>query len=267
MIDLDKALKCAIKASEIGREVLLEYFGRLSKVTVKDQAGLVSEADQESERLISEYLRRELPEISILGEESSYKKPGFGLVPGARAKGLWLIDPLDGTTNYVHKLPIYCISIGLEIENEIKVAVVNVPVFDKLYTSIRGRGSFVNGEKMSVSDRTPVSNALLATGFSSYDKDALASQLKVFAKFVGEARGVRRAGSAAYDLCLVAEGVFDGYWERNLQPWDSAAGSLLITEAGGHVTNYAGEKYDPFDTTLVAGNPAIHKILREEIHS
>jgi myo-inositol-1(or 4)-monophosphatase len=118
-----------------------------------------------------------------------------------------------------------------------------------------------------VSHRYPVSQSLLATGFSSYDKTALAQQLKVFASLVGEARGIRRAGSAAYDLCLVAEGVFDGYWERNLQPWDSAAGALLVQEAGGFVTNYNGDKYDPFDNTLVAGNPKMHQFLKDRINS
>ncbi len=267
MIDLDKALKCATKAAIIGRQVLTEYFGRLAHVSEKDQAGLVSEADKESERQISEYLLSEMPEIAILGEESAYNKQGFGLVGDERKKGLWLIDPLDGTTNYVHKLPIYCVSIGLEFAGELQVAVVDVPTLDRFYTAVRGRGAFVNGERMQVSNRFPVSNALLATGFSSYDKAALAQQLKVFGSLVGEARGIRRAGSAAYDLCLVAEGVFDGYWERNLQPWDSAAGALLVREAGGMVTNYNGEKYDPFDNTLVAGNPKIHQFLRERINS
>lgn len=269
MLDLDNALRVAIKASHMGREVLLSYFGQLSKVSEKNQAGLVSEADLESERVIAHYLRQEFPAIAIMGEEGTFQNPGQSLGAADRKKGLWLIDPLDGTTNYVHQFPIYCVSIGLEYENELVVAACDVPVFKKTYTAKRGGGAFVENidgkTKLSVSHRSKIEESLLATGFSTYDLSDL--PLQIFGELIRETRGIRRAGSAAYDLCMVAEGIFDGYWERNLSPWDTAAGALIVKEAGGVVTSYDADTYSPFDKSIVAGNPAIHTYLRRKIQS
>lgn len=275
MLDLERALETARKAAHLGREVLLDYFGQLSGVSEKKQAGLVSEADVESERVITRYLREEFPHMAILGEEDSYKKQGQGLGHSElfsekdRQNGLWLIDPLDGTTNYVHKFPIYCVSIGLEYKGELVVAVCDVPIFKKTYTATRGGGAFVEvdgqREKIRVSGRKSVSEALLATGFSSNDKSD--RQIRIFEKLIYEARGVRRAGSAAYDLCMVAEGIFDAYWESGLSPWDTAAGALLVMEAGGVVTNYESDQFSPFDKTVIAGSPALHFYVKQKIQS
>ena len=264
MLNLDQAAQVALNAAHKGREVLLDYFGRLSNVSEKKQAGLVSEADLESERVITDYLRSEFPEMAILGEEGEYGKPGQRPSLEERKKGLWLIDPLDGTTNYVHKFPIYCVSIGLEYEGELVVAACDIPIFKKTYTAIRGRGAQAEGEKISVSQRSNLSESLLATGFSAYDRSR--EQIEIFASLVNEVRGIRRAGSAAYDLCMVAEGIFDGYWEKNLSPWDTAAGALIVTEAGGVVTSFQEDSYSPFDNTIVAGNQHIHKKLKERIN-
>lgn len=283
MLDLLKTLNIAEKAALMGREVLLNYFGQLRNISEKDQAGLVSEADVESERVISEFLLSELPDIPILGEEGSYQNPNQSTVVRSDAqkhkKGLWLIDPLDGTTNYIHKFPLYCVSIGLEIDGELVVGVCDVPIFKKTYLAARGHGAFVKTNEglrslatagkvsqttaISVSQRTNLNEALVATGFSSYDKSV--DQLNIFSSMVHEVRGVRRSGSAALDLCMVAEGVFDGYWEKNLSPWDTAAGALLVTEAGGVVTTYFDDVYDPFKKTIVAGNPHIHKKIKNVI--
>ncbi|MCB0351569.1 MAG: inositol monophosphatase [Bdellovibrionales bacterium] len=263
MIDLKKAEKVALKAALLGREVLLSYFGQLSNVAEKNQAGLVSEADLESERVISEYILKEFPETTIFAEEGSYNKPGQSPDMQTRQKGVWLIDPLDGTTNYVHKFPIYCVSIGLEYAGELVVAACDVPALKKTYTATRGGGAYADGQRLSVSSQKTLSESLLATGFSAYD--ITPTQLKIFGSLMQEVRGVRRAGSAAFDLCLVAEGVFDAYWEKNLSPWDTAAGALLVTEAGGVVTTYDSDSYSPFDKTIVAGNKDIHGLVRDRI--
>lgn len=264
-LDLNKARDVAYKAALLGREVLLNHFGHLANVSEKNQAGLVSEADIESEKVITDYLRGAYPDFAILGEESSHLKQEPNINSETRARGLWIIDPLDGTTNYVHQLPIYCVSIGLEVAGEVLVAVCDIPVFKKTYTAVRGGGAFVEDRRLSVSDRATINEALLATGFSSYDKSALRSQLQIFGSLVGEARGVRRAGSCVYDLCLVAEGVFDAYWEKNLSPWDTAAGALLVKEAGGVVTTFDTNSFSPFDKSIIAGNAKIHSYVQKRI--
>jgi myo-inositol-1(or 4)-monophosphatase len=263
MIDLNRASKAAIHAALLGRGVLLDYFGRLENISEKDQAGLVSEADVESERVITQYLLAEFPDIAIYGEESSHSRPDQSPGVEARRKGVWLIDPLDGTTNYIHKHPIFCVSIGLEYEGELVVGVVDVPTLKKTYSAVKGQGAFANGHAIHVSDRSSIRESLLATGFSAYDKTR--EQLETFGSLVHETRGIRRMGSAAYDMCLVAEGVFDAYWEKNLSPWDTAAGALLITEAGGVVTTFDTETYSPFDRTVIAGNRPIHAYVKQRI--
>ena len=265
MVEIEKVLHSAREAAKIGRQVIMSYYGRIRHVEEKEQAGLVSEADRESEVAITQFLRREHPEYWVLGEEESFAKQGFGPVEILRQSGVWLVDPLDGTTNYVHRLPFFCVSIGLMFQNELQVGVVDVPILDKVYWAAKGRGAFVNETPLKVSERDRLQDALLATGFSMYDKTVLKKQVDTFGDLVGQTRGVRRAGSAAMDLCWVAEGVFDGYWESNLKPWDTAAGVLIVKEAGGIVTTYDGKKYDPFEATLVSANARLHSILKNRI--
>lgn len=259
-------LEQGLKACRKGREVLLKYLGNLTKVEEKLQAGLVSEADKEAENTIINYLRNQFPDMEFLGEESAYAghRP-TGLRGGAN--GRWILDPLDGTTNFVHSFPIFCISLGLEINSEIQVAIIDVPVLGETYTAIRGQGAFLNGKPIHVSTQAELKKSFLATGFFNEDEEILSEQLKIFSKVVRSSRAVRRPGAAAYDLCMVAKGVFDGYWERGLKPWDSAAGLLLVKEAGGDVINFQGEEYHPYQDTIVAGNPQIAKLLVKEIQS
>ncbi|MEK6555441.1 MAG: inositol monophosphatase family protein, partial [Bdellovibrionota bacterium] len=169
--ELDKILKTAVQACDIGQKILQDYFGRISDINEKELAGLVSEADIESEKAITQYLRREYPDFDILGEEAAFKDPSQQkkLVKPGR----WCIDPLDGTTNYIHQLPIYCVSIGFEWEGETVAGAIHVPFLNKVYTAREGGGAFVNGKPMKISQRSTVEKALLATGFSSYDKAAL----------------------------------------------------------------------------------------------
>lgn len=264
--DYRLALGTAIRACRRGREILLERFGRLEHIEKKHMAGLVSEADKLSEEAIIRVLREDFPHSEILGEESN---AAGAPMPASRAgsNGRWIIDPLDGTTNYIHRFPIYCISIGLEVDGVVVVGVIDVPALGETYTAIRGQGAFVNGRPLRGNDSGDFSKSVLATGFFPEDKANLAEQLKLFSNVVGDVRGVRRAGAAAFDLCMVAAGVFDAFWEKGLKPWDVAAGQLLVEETGGVVRKYDGGDWDPYCGTIVAGNPAIVSELNRRFKS
>lgn len=258
--EIIEALMSARKAAKKGREVLLDYYGRLSRVNEKELAGLVTEADLESEKVITEYLLRECPNFDVLGEEG-FALENRGLVKRPESlpqKPCWIIDPLDGTTNYVHSFPIFCISIGLVVNGEIVVAVIDAPKLDQVFYATKGGGAYLNDSPIRVSQRVELKDSLLATGFFAQNKSLLEEQLQLFNKIIDKTRGVRRAGAAAYDLCMVASGVFEGFWEKNLMPWDTAAGSLLVSEAGGVVTNYRGVQYHPLQDSILAANPSLH---------
>ncbi len=255
-INLPLVLRDALKAVQLGRDVLLHYFGNLSQIEHKYQAGLVSEADRESEQVIREYLNSKHPTFEFSGEESY--AAGESLSWSAdHAEARWILDPLDGTSNYIHRFPVFCISLGLEINGEIVLSVIDVPILKETYTAIKGQGAFMNGRRLSVSQENTLKNSFLSTGFFSEIEENLKEQLAVFDRIVRLCSGVRRPGAAAYDLCLVASGVFDGYWEKNLKPWDSAAGILLVREAGGIVKTYHGLEYNPYHNSIVAGNETI----------
>jgi myo-inositol-1(or 4)-monophosphatase len=262
--DWDAVLYKAIKAAKLGREVLLHYFGRLEHIEEKFQEGLVSEADKESEKAIFDYLRKNFPQDEFVGEESTLDSTK---IPPAKAKGRWIVDPLDGTTNYIHRLPIFCVSIGYEYEGRIQVAVIDVPILGEVYTAIRGHGAFVNGRRLQVSSTKNLRDSLLATGFIGDKEEQLQEQLRVFADVVRKCRGVRRAGAAAYDLAQVARGVFDGYWEKGIKPWDAAAGILLVEEAGGQVCTYRGKEYNPYKNSIIASNGTLAPLLVKEFTS
>jgi myo-inositol-1(or 4)-monophosphatase len=251
----DTALYPAIRAAKLGREVLLHYFGHLEKVEEKFQAGLVSEADKESEKVIFAELRKNFPDDDFLGEESTSDLTK--VQPPPKGKGRWIVDPLDGTTNYVHQFPIFCVSIGYEVDGVMQVAVIDMPILGEVYTAVRGCGAYVNGRPLQVSKTTEFHDALLATGFFADHEQNLEEQITLFSHLVRGARGIRRAGAAAYDLAQVARGVFDGYWEKNIKPWDAAAGILLVREAGGLVLTYRGEEYTPYKNSIVAANPIL----------
>ncbi len=255
--ELRQRLYVAIQAARKGRQVLNEYFGKLERVEKKYMAGLVSEADKESERVIQEHLLKNFPEDIFLGEESYTDQTLVEQDPRPR----WIVDPLDGTTNYIHRFPIYCVSIGLQIGQQNMVAVIDVPQFQEVYTAIKGQGSFMNGKKIEVSQAIHLKESLLATGFFGEDPTILQQQMEIFAKVIRQSRGIRRPGAAAYDLCMVARGSLDAFWEQNLKAWDTCAGQLLVEEAGGRCTTYQGDAYTPFRKTLVASNGKIHEEL------
>ncbi|OFZ30489.1 MAG: inositol monophosphatase [Bdellovibrionales bacterium RIFCSPHIGHO2_01_FULL_40_29] len=253
--------EAAKSAVDIGRACLLGYFGKISHIESKEKAGLVSEADRTCEDLMKKELARLCPDVDFLGEETSFNENQTEFKPSHKAR--WILDPLDGTTNFVHQFPIFCISLALEVQGEIELGIIDVPMLNQTWTAIRGGGAFCNGEKMSVSKTAEFSDALLATGFFAEEPEYLEEQIRIFSKFVRLARGIRRPGAAAYDLALVSSGVFDLFWEKNLKPWDTAAGKILIEEAGGILRTYQNQNYTPFEKTLVAGNPVlVNKFLQ-----
>jgi myo-inositol-1(or 4)-monophosphatase len=180
-------------------------------------------------------------------------------------EGLWIVDPLDGTTNFVHGFPMFCVTVAAEFKGEVVVGVTYHPILNELYIAVKGKGAFVNKKRMRVSETTKLKNSLLATGFAYSASDVLKSEMSSFERASRSARAVRRPGSAALDLAYTARGVFDGFWERNLSPWDVAAGSLLVTEAGGKVSDFTGKKFDVHGKEVLATNGLIHKSIRSTV--
>jgi myo-inositol-1(or 4)-monophosphatase len=255
-VEWTRVQNAAREAALLARESSLSHLGRLKKVSEKFQAGLVSEADQEAELLIKGHLLKCFPEFDFLGEEETYARPEK-LQEAKKAEGVWIVDPIDGTTNYVHGFHVFCISIGLLYRGELSLAVIDVPVLNETYTALRGQGAFLNGQPMKVSSTPSLRQSLVSTGFYGENESLIREQLAVFSHLVRQVRGVRRTGAAAYDLCMVARGIFDGFWERNLKPWDTAAGALLVREAGGLVKTFKGKDYQVFNNSLVASNSQI----------
>lgn len=249
-------LEAALEAVKLGRACLLGYFGKINQIESKEKAGLVSEADRVSEDTIKNYLALHFPEIGFLGEETSHLN-NITKLESVKKGAQWILDPLDGTTNYIHQFPLFCISLGLEVDGEMEIGIIDVPMLNQTWTAVRGQGAFCNEKSIHVSKTEKFSDALLSTGFFAEDADSLEEQLAIFSKLVRIARGIRRPGAAAYDLALVGSGVFDLFWEKNLKPWDTAAGQLIVEEAGGVVKTYKGKKHNPFENSIVAGNPVL----------
>jgi len=258
------SFNAAMRAVQAGRACLLGYFGKINNILEKDKsAGLVSEADRECENLMKKMLAEDFPDYDFLGEETAYLEGQDQFKTSLKPR--WILDPLDGTTNFVHKFPIFCISLGLEVNGEIQLGIVDMPMLNQTFTAIKGHGAFCNGERLSVSKTENFDQAFMSTGFVAESREVLSEQLKIFEDVVWKARAIRRPGAAAYDLALIASGVFDLYWEKNLKPWDSAAGLLLVHEAGGVVRTFENEEYHPFKKSLIAGNQVIVEKFQNEI--
>ena len=263
-VDLKQAFGAAEEAVKQGRALLLDYFGKNHNVQNKEKAGLVSDADKNTEALMKGVLKKAFPEFDFLGEESDYEdemsasqKEDYLNSKKPSRKPRWILDPLDGTTNYLHQLPVWAISLALEIDEEIQIGIVDVPMMNQTFTAIKGQGAFCNGKKLSVSECEKLEDAFMTTGFVADHPEVLSEQLKIFEHFVWKARAIRRPGAAAYDLAMVAAGNFDVYWEKNIKPWDVAAGILLVEEARGKCVNYSGIRYDAFQKDLIAGAPKV----------
>lgn len=245
-------LNFAIETARDAGQLLLEKFGRITTVTKKGDINLVTEADLASEALIIERIKSHQPRHSILAEEA-----GEAVTIGGDNTWKWIIDPLDGTTNYAHGYPCFAVTIALEHDGEVVLGVTYDPTRNELFAAEKGQGATLNGKPIRVSATEELGNSLICTGFP-YDfkrKDDFARHLT---QFLLNSRGVRRDGSAAIDLAYVACGRFDGFWEEGLKPWDLAAGRLLIEEAGGWVTNYDGSAFSIYSPPVVASNGKIH---------
>ena len=245
-------LSFAIDTARAGGQLLLEKYGRITAVTKKGDYNLVTEADLASEALIIERIKSHYPRHTILAEES-----GDTVVFDGDTRWKWIIDPLDGTTNFAHGYPCFCVTLALENDGEIVIGVTFDPTRNELFAAEKGQGASLNFKPIHVSTTAKMSESLLVTGFpyDFKDRNDFARHLTAF--LLG-ARGVRRDGSAAIDLAYVACGRFDGFWEEGLNPWDMAAGVLLIEEAGGRVSGYSGSKFSIYSPPIVASNGLIH---------
>jgi myo-inositol-1(or 4)-monophosphatase len=255
MSEWKEYLECAVAAARVAGGYQRYRFTMPFAVDMKGDKDLVTEVDKDSERLVVEHLLSFYPDHTILAEENIY--------PQTESPLRWVIDPIDGTTNFAHGYPWFCVSIGLEYLGELVAGVVYNPIYDELFTASKGDGAFLNGHRIHVSTRSPLKNTLLGTGFP-YDSatDPENNFANSFA-FQKAAHGIRRAGAAALDLASVAAGRLDGYWELKLKPWDVAAGVLLVREAGGVVTSFDGAGYDIFNNRILSSNGLIHQEMVE----
>lgn len=247
---LQVAQRVAVEAGKLLLKVLDEGFA----ISRKGQINLVTEADLRSEALIVERLLSEFPSHRILAEEDTRRESDSDF--------RWIIDPLDGTTNFAHRYRFFCVSIGLEKAGELELGVVYDPVVGELFSAAKGDGAWLGEKAIRVSQTAILGDAMLSTGFA-YDRETMLRNLELFNRILPAARAVRRDGAAALDLCYLACGRFDGFWELGLKAWDLAAGQLIIEEAGGRVTRFDGSRGTIFDGEVLASNGVLHPALSE----
>jgi myo-inositol-1(or 4)-monophosphatase len=249
---LTRELEAAIEAAKAAGRVLQSGFGQRLDVRYKGKVDLVTEADERAEQMIKEALREAFPAYGILTEEG-------GSLPG-QGDFRWIVDPLDGTTNYAHGLPFFSVSIALERAGEVILGVVHDPMAQETYVAELGGGATLNGQPVGVSDTDEPIRALLATGFP-YERDEMPAEVDLFGRFAVLTQSMRRLGSAALDLCYVAAGRLDGCYGRGIKAWDIAAGSLIVGEAGGKITDYRGHELDLEGGEVVTSNGPLHPAL------
>jgi myo-inositol-1(or 4)-monophosphatase len=252
MIDL------AIRAAREAGILLLDFANRGFEVSRKGRINLVTEADHASEDLIKKLICETFPDHRILAEES-----GASAMQGSASDVCWIIDPLDGTTNFAHGLPCYAVSIGVERAGEMIVSAIFDPTRDEMFSAERGGGAYLNGERVRVSTVERLERALVVSGFPYDVRERMEEYMPAWERFLARAQGVRRLGAAAIDMCYVANGRLDGFWEFGLHPWDTAAGWLLIEEAGGIVTNADGGQFENSGPSLLCTNGLIHDEMLE----
>ena len=243
-------LRVAIKAAKSSSQLILANFNKPHVVKFKGQTDLVTGTDKQSEKIIVKEILSHFPNHGILAEESVYQ--------AKHSKYLWIIDPPDGTTNFVHGYPSFGVSIACSFNHEIIVAVVlELPSYN-IYTAIKNIGSYKNGKSIKVSKVNTLNNSLLVTGFGYNHDTNWEKSMKLFKHFTNITQGVRRLGAASVDLCHLASGVVDGFWEFDLKPWDISAGYLIVKEAGGFITKLDGTDFSIFDNQILATNKKIH---------
>ena len=250
-------LNFAVQMARDAGRILIDRQGRSLQVSSKGDINLVTEADLAAEKFIIERIRSYYPRHAILAEESGASN---GTESVATNEWKWIIDPLDGTTNYAHGYPCFCVSIAVERAGKLEIGVVYDPVRNEMFAAERGQGATLNERAIRVSDVDDLNSAMLCTGFP-YDVRERPDFARHFTSFTMRAQAVRRDGSAALDLACVACGRFDGFWEDGLNPWDTAAGLLLIEEAGGQVTDYKGAALDIYTPEVLASNGLVHEAM------
>jgi len=257
--DDDRFLQLAVAAAKEAGRIQMVRYGRKHEVQYKGEIDPVTDVDKLCERAVVGMISKAFPDHDILSEESFFEKKG--------SPWKWIIDPIDGTTNYIHEYPCFCVSVGLELEGRMQLGVVYNPLLDELFQAVKGMGTFFNGRKVTVSSRDKLDGSFLCTGFPYDVREHADFYLKYFKAFITRSFALRRPGSAVLDLCYVAAGRFDGFWEMRLHPWDVAAASLMVTEAGGTVTDFAGNPYSIYSDELLASNGFIHeemiRVMRE----
>jgi myo-inositol-1(or 4)-monophosphatase len=254
----DNYLSVAIEIAREAGDLLLQHFRQPLEITYKRRSDLLTEVDQKSEALIVERLQSCFPGHAIVAEEGSGQKTDSDYC--------WYVDPLDGTTNFAHGFPVFSVSLGLAYRGEVVAGVVFDPTRQELFTAERGAGAFLNGARLRVSSIGDLTQCLVATGFPPFATNHDLN-VQLYFRFTQLTHGIRRAGSAALDLCCVAAGRFDGFWELKLNPWDKAAGVLLVTEAGGRVSGITGKPFDLLGDDIFASNGLVHdqmlRVFRE----
>lgn len=258
-MDNEKIFQVAKEAALKAGTYLKESYKDVQRpeVEFKGEIDLVTKFDRESQEIIYNILTSNFPNHSILGEED--------LSVEKEKELLWLIDPLDGTTNFAHSLPVFSVSIAFFVEGQPQVGVVYVPILNEMFYAVHKSGAFLNQKKITVSEEKDLGNSLLATGFPYDCRESKQNNLGNFSKFLVKARAIRRWGVASIDLSYVACGRFEGFWEPKLKPWDTAAGMLILQEAGGKVTDYSGNPFNPFKKEILASNGHIHNRMMQVI--
>lgn len=245
----------AKEAALAAGKMLKENMSVSREIEFKGAVDLVTNFDKSSQKIIFDSLSSCFPEHDFLAEE--------GLIENKGNRFRWVIDPLDGTTNYAHKFPNFCVSIALEQDGKIILGVVYDPMRDEMFSAVKGKGADLNGRKISVSSVNDLDKSLLATGFPYDIRESTVNNITHFNNFVVRVQAVRRCGSAAMDLCYVACGRFDGFWELKLNPWDVAAGALIVGEAGGQLSDFQNQELDIFGSEILATNGIIHSQMLE----
>jgi myo-inositol-1(or 4)-monophosphatase len=251
-------LATAVEAVLRAGSIQMAHFGTALKIDKKGAIDLVTEVDVAVEQMFRGMVAERFPDHVVLAEEL-----GGGELPAGRP--CWIFDPLDGTTNYAHGFPVFASSLALEIDGRVVVGAVYDPTRKELFTATLGGGAYLNGVPMRVSSTDSLIDALLVTGFPYSVHEERADLVSLFSAFLAEAQAVRRLGSAALDICYVAAGRMDAFWEQHLKPWDMAAGALMLTEAGGRLTGVDGQPFDVRKGQLMASNGALHERLLEVV--
>jgi myo-inositol-1(or 4)-monophosphatase len=257
MKDDDRFMQVAVEAAKEAGRIQKLQFGKRTRVEYKGETNPVTEVDKASEKAIVRIIQESFPDHDVLTEETPYE--------GRGSPFRWIIDPLDGTTNYIREYPCFAVSIGLEVEGTMRVGVAYQPILDELFCAAKGKGAALNGRRIHVSQVSLLDRSFLCTGFPYAIRENPDLYLGYFREFIIRSFALRRPGAAVIDLCYVAAGRFDGFWEMKLQAWDVAAGSLIVTEAGGKVTDFRGQPFDIYSDEMLASNGSIHDEMLQVI--